>query len=135
MRIRRVAAAERETGTALSPKWDAAGLVTAVVSDGTTGELLMVAHMNAEALAQTIATGEAHFWSRSRGRLWKKGETSGHVLRVIDMRIDCDQDAIWLRVAPAGPACHTGARSCFYRRIEGDALVRDEGMPAAATLP
>jgi phosphoribosyl-AMP cyclohydrolase len=78
----------------------------------------MLAHMNAEALEATLATGEAHFWSRSRGRLWKKGETSGHVLRVIEARIDCDQDALWLKVEPAGPACHTGERSCFFRRIE-----------------
>jgi phosphoribosyl-AMP cyclohydrolase len=127
-----VADLEREIGTVLAPKWDAAGLVTAVASDAGSGEVLMVAHMNAEALERTIATGEAHFWSRSRGRLWKKGETSGHVLRVIEARIDCDQDAIWLRVEPAGPACHTGARSCFYRRIEGDALVRDGGARAAA---
>ena len=123
---------ERETGTVLAPKWDAAGLVTAVASDAATGELLMVAHMNREALERTMATGEAHFWSRSRQRLWKKGESSGHVLRVIEARIDCDQDAVWLRVAPAGPACHTGARSCFYRRIEGGALVRDEDAPAPA---
>ena len=115
----------RETGPELLPKWDAAGLITAVASDAATGELLMVAHMNAEALERTLATGEAHFWSRSRAQLWKKGETSGHVLRVIEARIDCDQDALWLRVEPAGPACHTGERSCFYRRIEGDRLVRD----------
>ena len=112
----------RETGPQLDPKWDAAGLITAVATDRASGELLMVAHMNAEALAKTRETGEAHFWSRSRRRLWKKGETSGHVLRVSEMRIDCDQDAVWLIVEPAGPACHTGARSCFYRRIEGDAL-------------
>ena len=115
----------RETGTMLMPKWDANGLVTAVASDAATGELLMVAHMNAEALQRTLETGEAHFWSRSRARLWKKGETSGHVLRVIEARIDCDQDAVWLRVDPAGPACHTGERSCFYRRIERGTLVRD----------
>jgi phosphoribosyl-AMP cyclohydrolase len=114
----------REQGTALDPKYDANGLVTAVASDAGTGELLMLAHMNAEALAMTIETGEAHFWSRSRARLWKKGESSGHVLKVREMRIDCDQDAIWLIVDPAGPACHTGERSCFYRRIEGGALVR-----------
>lgn len=120
----------RETGSLLEPKWDANGLVTAVASDAATGEMLMVAHMNEEALERTITTGEAHFWSRSRGRLWKKGETSGHVLTVVDARIDCDQDAIWLRVTPAGPACHTGQRSCFYRRIEGDRLVRDEAAPA-----
>jgi phosphoribosyl-AMP cyclohydrolase len=85
--------------------------------------MLMVAHMNAEALAATIATGEAHFWSRSRARLWKKGETSGNVLAVRDIRVDCDQDAIWLIADPAGPACHTGAASCFYRRIDGDRLI------------
>ena len=115
----------RETGTVLDPKWDSDGLITAVASDAATGEVLMVAHMNADALARTIATGEAHFWSRSRKRLWKKGESSGNVLRLVDARIDCDQDAVWLRVDPAGPACHTGARSCFYRRIEADALAFD----------
>lgn len=114
---------DRENGTALQPKYDAAGLVTGVVTDAASGEVLMVAHLNAEALERTIATGEAHFWSRSRGRLWKKGETSGHVLRVVEMRVDCDQDAVWLRAEPAGPACHTGARSCFYRRIEDGRLV------------
>ena len=113
-----------ETGTALTPRYDANGLVTAVASDAGTGELLMLAHMNADALARTIETGEAHFWSRSRGRLWKKGETSGHVLTVREMRIDCDQDAIWLIVDATGPACHTGERSCFYRRIENGTLVR-----------
>ena len=82
--------------------------------------------MNAEALAATVTTREAHFWSRSRGRLWKKGESSGHVLRVADIRIDCDQDAVWLIVDPAGPACHTGERSCFYRRIDGDRLATAE---------
>lgn len=114
---------DRETGTTLAPKYDAAGLITAVASDAGTGEMLMLAHMNAEALALTIETGEAHFWSRSRGRLWKKGESSGHVLKVREVRIDCDQDAVWLIVDPQGPACHTGQRSCFYRRIEGDGLV------------
>lgn len=115
----------RETGLTLDPRYDAGGLITAVATDAVTGEVLMVAHMNAEALDLTLATGEAHFWSRSRARLWKKGETSGHVLHVLEARIDCDQDAVWLRVTPAGPACHTGARSCFYRRIEGRALVRE----------
>jgi len=114
----------RETGLVLDPKYDAAGLITAVATDRTTGEMLMLAHMNAEALRLTVETGDAHFWSRSRGKLWRKGESSGHVLRVHDIRIDCDQDAVWLIVDPAGPACHTGARSCFYRRIEGDRLVR-----------
>lgn len=114
---------DRETGSALDPKYDASGLITAVATD-MAGALLMVAHMNAEALAATLETGEATFWSRSRGRLWKKGETSGHVLLVMEARIDCDQDAIWLRCEPQGPACHTGERSCFYRRIEDGQLVR-----------
>lgn len=113
----------RETGLDLDPKYDAAGLITAVATDAATGELLMVAHMNADALRLTRETGEAWFWSRSRGRLWRKGESSGYVLRVRDMRIDCDQDALWLLVDPAGPACHTGARSCFYRRVKGEGLV------------
>ncbi|GAA0460749.1 MULTISPECIES: phosphoribosyl-AMP cyclohydrolase [Sphingomonas] len=116
----------RDTGLTLDPKYDAAGLVTAVATEAATGELLMVAHMNAEALAATLESGEATFWSRSRNRLWKKGETSGHVLRVVEVRIDCDQDALWLRVEPAGPACHTGARSCFFRRIEDGRLVAVE---------
>lgn len=111
----------RETGLTLDPKYDANGLITAVATDRA-GQLLMVAHMNADALAATLAGGEAVFWSRSRGRLWKKGESSGNVLRVVEARIDCDQDALWLICDPAGPACHTGATSCFYRRVEGDAL-------------
>ena len=115
----------RETGSALDPKYDAKGLVTAVVTDAESGDVLMVAHMNADALAATMASGEATFWSRSRARLWKKGETSGNILRVVEMRIDCDQDALWIKAAPAGPACHTGETSCFYRRIESGALVCD----------
>lgn len=116
----------RETALTLDPKFDDAGLITAICTDRASGEVLMLAHMDAEALAATIATREAHFWSRSRKRLWKKGETSGNVLSVVEMRIDCDQDAVWLMCEPAGPACHTGARSCFYRRIEGDTLVEVE---------
>ncbi|WP_375394141.1 phosphoribosyl-AMP cyclohydrolase [uncultured Sphingomonas sp.] len=112
----------RETSLMLDPKYDASGLVTAVVTNRA-GALLMVAHMNADALAATQASGEAVFWSRSRGRLWKKGETSGNVMRVVEMRIDCDQDVLWLIVDPAGPACHTGADSCFYRRVEGNGLI------------
>ena len=114
---------DRDTTLVLDPKYDSAGLITAVVVDRH-GAPLMVAHMNFEALAATQATGEAHFWSRSRARLWKKGESSGNVLRVVELRIDCDQDAIWIVADPAGPACHTGADTCFYRRIEGDDLVR-----------
>lgn len=115
---------DRETGTVLAPKYDANGLITAVVTDHAGGDVLMVAHMNAEALALTLSSGEAHFWSRSRASLWKKGETSGNVLRVVEARIDCDQDALWLRVDPAGPACHTGEKSCFYRRVDKGALSR-----------
>ncbi len=117
----------RETGDHLDPKWDANGLITAVTTDATSGAVLMVAHMNPAALAATLATGEAHYWSRSRAELWHKGATSGHIQRVVEMRIDCDQDAVWLRVEPAGPACHTGKTSCFYRRITTDGLVRDGG--------
>jgi phosphoribosyl-AMP cyclohydrolase len=109
-------AAEVEEGRTLSPRFDANGLVTCVTTDATTGEVLMVAHMNAAALARTIETGEAWYFSRSRQALWRKGETSGHVQRVVEMRIDCDQDAVWIKVEQAGgAACHTGRRSCFYR--------------------
>ena len=114
----------RETALTLDPKFDEKGLLTAVVTAQASGDVLMVAHMNREALDLTIETGIAHFWSRSRKTLWKKGETSGKVLHVRDMRIDCDQDAIWLITEPAGPACHTGEASCFYRRVEGDRLTR-----------
>jgi phosphoribosyl-AMP cyclohydrolase len=114
-----------ETTSVLSPKWDANGLITGVVTDAATGEVLMVAHLNAEALALTQQTGEAHFWSRSRARIWKKGEKTGNVLCVTELRIDCDQDALWIKADPAGPACHTGARSCFYRRVEGEGLISD----------
>lgn len=111
------AAIEREEGAALAPKFDADGLVTCVATDAVSGEVLMVAHMNAEALKKTIASGEAWYFSRSRGALWKKGETSGHVQRVVEMRIDCDQDAVWIKVEQVGGACHTGRRSCFYRAV------------------
>ena len=116
---------DRETGSALDPKWDANGLITGVVTDAASGELLMVAHLNAEALALTQATGEAHFWSRSRSRIWRKGEESGNVLRVVEVWIDCDQDALWIKAEAAGPACHTGAKSCFYRRVENQTLIAD----------
>jgi phosphoribosyl-AMP cyclohydrolase len=106
-----------EDGLALTPKFDANGLVTAVATDAASGDVLMVAHMNAQALAKTIATGEAWYFSRSRGALWKKGETSGHTQRVVEMRIDCDQDAVWIKVEQTVAACHTGRRSCFYRSV------------------
>ena len=106
-----------EEGRALTPKFDADGLVTCVATDAGTGDVLMVAHMNAEALAKTIASGEAWYYSRSRRALWKKGETSGHTQRVIEMRIDCDQDAVWIKVEQVEAACHTGRRTCFYRAV------------------
>jgi phosphoribosyl-AMP cyclohydrolase len=107
-----------EEGRALTPKFDADGLVTCVATDAASGDVLMVAHMNAEALAKTIETGEAWYFSRSRQALWRKGESSGHVQRVTEMRIDCDQDAVWIKVEQAGlGACHTGRRSCFYRAV------------------
>src|SRR6188472_2308533 len=107
-----------EEGAALAPKFDADGLLTCVATDARSGDVLMVAHMNAEALQRTIATGEAWYFSRSRRALWRKGESSGHVQRVVEMRIDCDQDAVWIRVEQeGGGACHTGRRSCFYRAV------------------
>jgi phosphoribosyl-AMP cyclohydrolase len=106
-----------EEGLALRPKFDASGLVTCVATDAATGEVLMVAHMNDEALRKTIASGDAWYFSRLRNALWRKGETSGHTQRVVEMRMDCDQDAIWIRVEQAGAACHTGRRSCFYRKV------------------
>ncbi len=110
---------ELEEGSALTPRFDANGLISAIVADETSGDILMLAHMNAEALQRTIETREGWFWSRSRKSLWKKGESSGNVLRVSEMRIDCDQDAVLLKVSVAGDGktCHTGRRSCFYRSI------------------
>jgi phosphoribosyl-AMP cyclohydrolase len=119
---------EVEEGRAFTPKFDADGLITCVTTDARSGDVLMVAHMNAAALQKTIATGEAWYFSRSRRSLWRKGETSGHVQHVLDMRIDCDQDAVWIRVEQEGPgACHTGRRSCFYRAVP-------LGKPGAVTL-
>jgi phosphoribosyl-AMP cyclohydrolase len=109
---------EIEEGLKFAPQFGADGLVTAVVTDVASGDVLMVAHMNAEAVAKTVETGEAWYYSRSRQKLWKKGETSGHVQRVVELRVDCDQDALWLKVEQAGEgACHTGRRSCFYRAV------------------
>ena len=115
-----------EQGETLSPRFDAAGLVAAIATHADTGEVLMFAWMNAEALARTLETGEAHYFSRSRNELWHKGATSGQIQQVVEARIDCDQDAVWLKVRPQGDggACHTGARSCFYRVIEDGRLVR-----------
>jgi phosphoribosyl-AMP cyclohydrolase len=107
-----------EEGLQFQPKFDASGLVTCVATDVGTGEVLMVAHMNDEALRKTIACGEAWYFSRSRTSLWRKGESSGHAQRVVEMRMDCDQDAVWIRVEQTGAACHTGRRSCFYRKVE-----------------
>ena len=107
-----------EEGLAFAPKFDADGLLTCVATDAQTGDVLMVAHMNAEALRRTVDSGEAWYFSRSRKSLWRKGESSGHVQRVVEMRVDCDQDAVWIKVHQDGPgACHTGRRSCFYRAV------------------
>jgi len=111
---------DSEEGLEFQPKFDASGLVTCVATDAANGDVLMVAHMNDEALRKTIASGEAWYFSRSRKALWRKGETSGHTQRVIEMRMDCDQDAVWIRVDQTGAACHTGRRSCFYRKVGGD---------------
>lgn len=110
---------ELEDAGYFTPRFDDRGLITAIVTDAGDGELLMVAHMNAQALALTIQTGFAHYFSRSRGKLWKKGETSGNLQTVKEIRTDCDQDAIWLKVEVAGhdATCHTGRRSCFYRTV------------------
>ena len=112
---------DREEGLAFQPKFDASGLVTCVATDASSGDVLMVAHMNEEALRKTIASGEAWYFSRSRNALWRKGESSGHTQRVLELRIDCDQDAVWIKVEQIGAACHTGRRSCFYRAVnEGE---------------
>jgi len=113
---------EREAGSTFMPKFDDKGLLSAIVVHAETRVVLMVGFMDAEALAATRETGFAHFHSRSRDRLWKKGESSGHVLAVEEILVDCDQDALLLVCRPEGPTCHTGAPSCFYRRLEGDAL-------------
>ena len=122
--------AQIEGSLRLQPKFDADGLIPAIVTDAASGEVLMFAWMNAEALARTIETRIGHFWSRSRNKLWKKGEESGNMLRIIELRTDCDQDALWLRVTVEGDgvACHTGERSCFYRSVE-------LGSPASPETP
>ena len=116
---------ELEEGAVFAPKFDAAGLIVCVTVDASTSEPLMVAYMNAESLRLTLESNVAHYWSRSRQSLWRKGDTSGQVQRVVELRVDCDQDAIVLRVEPGGDggACHTGRKSCFYRKVEGGRLV------------
>jgi phosphoribosyl-AMP cyclohydrolase len=111
--------AEIETGAAFTPKFDASGLLPVVVTAAAGGEVLMLAYMNSEALVRTLKTGEAHYWSRSRKVLWRKGEVSGNVQRVVELRTDCDQDALWLKVELGGAeaCCHTGHRTCFYRAV------------------
>ncbi len=123
-----------EAGTILAPRFDANGLITAIAMDASSNQLLMLAHMNAQALALTIETGFAHYWSRSRGKLWKKGESSGELQRLVELRVDCDQDAVMLMVEQLGhgAACHTGRKSCFYRRAvltQGNVTLEDAGMP------
>ncbi|MET3924988.1 phosphoribosyl-AMP cyclohydrolase [Devosia sp. 2618] len=126
--------AELEEGTAFAPRFDASGLVTVVTIEAGTNDVLMLAHMNAEALSLTLETGIAHYWSRSRAKLWKKGETSGELQEVVELRTDCDQDAIVMTVHQTGrgAACHTGRKSCFYRRavVAGSAVtLQDTGLP------
>jgi phosphoribosyl-AMP cyclohydrolase len=123
-----------EEGTAFAPRFDAAGLVTVVTTEIGTNEVLMLAHMNAEALSLTLETGIAHYWSRSRGKIWKKGETSGELQEVVELRTDCDQDALLLivRQTGRGAACHTGRKSCFYRKAVlqvGEVRLEDTGLP------
>jgi phosphoribosyl-AMP cyclohydrolase len=125
---KRGSADEIEEGLAFAPKFDADGLIACVATDAQSGDVLMVAYMNAEALQKTLDSGEAWYFSRSRRALWRKGESSGHVQRVVEMRVDCDQDAIWIKVEQEGPgACHTGRRSCFYRLVSA-------GKAGAVTL-
>lgn len=112
----------RETSLEFDPKFDDKGLLTAVVTDSKSGDVLVIAHMNAEAIKRTQETGQVHFYSRSRQQLWLKGETSGNFLKVETIRVDCDQDALWIVATPAGPTCHTGAASCFYRALTSNGL-------------
>lgn len=123
--------AELEQGIVFAPRFDAHGLITAIAIDATTREVLMLAHMNAEALSRTLETGEAHYYSRSRKALWRKGETSGEVQKIVEIRTDCDQDAILLVVEQTGrgAACHTGRVTCFYRRVATDGSLADTGVP------
>jgi phosphoribosyl-AMP cyclohydrolase len=124
-----------ETTRSFKPKFGADGLIPAIVTDRRTGDVLMFAHMNETALAETIASGITHFWSRSRGKLWKKGEESGNLLKVVELRTDCDQDVLWITadVQGDGVACHTGERSCFYRRVvatSGESALEFADLPS-----
>jgi phosphoribosyl-AMP cyclohydrolase len=122
---------QRDEGTVFAPKFDASGLITAIAQEAGSNRVLMVGFMNAEALARTIETGEVHYYSRSRKALWKKGETSGEIQKVIELSVDCDQDAILMLVQQTGhgAACHTGRKSCFYRVIETTGTLRHTGEP------
>ena len=122
-----------EEGTAFAPRFDDKGLIPAIAAHAETGEVLMFAYMNAQALALSLETGEAHYWSRSRNELWRKGETSGNRQRIVEMRTDCDQDALWLKVemTGSGACCHTGRTSCFYRVV---APGNDEGAAPSLVL-
>nr|WP_295891857.1 phosphoribosyl-AMP cyclohydrolase [uncultured Devosia sp.] len=125
---------QRDEGSTFAPRFDASGTVMAITVEAGTNELLMVGVMNAEALRQTMETGYVHYWSRSRSKLWKKGETSGELQRVVEIRVDCDQDAIQILVEQSGhgAACHTGRKTCFYRRVvvaDGKAVLEDRGLP------
>ena len=127
-------AKELETGTRFAPRFDAKGLVTVIALEATTRDVLMLAHMNAEAVRLTLETGDVHYYSRSRQKLWKKGETSGEIQKLIEMRVDCDQDALLLMVTQTGrgAACHTGRKSCFFRRVDtsaGNAALKTIGAP------
>lgn len=115
--------AEQDETDELRPKFNADGLITAIAQDADTNEVLMLAWMNAEALAATLDTGRATYWSRSRQSLWVKGETSGHTQEVVELRVDCDQDAVLMKVRQAGGACHTGRKSCFYRTVDGTSFL------------
>jgi phosphoribosyl-AMP cyclohydrolase len=117
-----------EEGQVLTPRFNADGLITAITVDHASGAVLMLAHMNAEALSRTLASGDVWYYSRSRNALWRKGETSGNIQRLIEMHVDCDQDALLLRVEQIGPACHTNRRSCFYRQV-----VMENGVPVLST--
>lgn len=128
---------EIEEGRVLAPRFGTDGLLTAVAADADTGEVLMVAHMNAEALARTLETGEAWYWSRSRSELWHKGATSGQVQTVVEVRVDCDQDALLLKIRAGGDGgcCHTGRRSCFYRAVENLSPERERGRGEGPRSP